>query len=119
MGPSAQARKFLCFTDHDPDDIVLRQAKIVGSAQRRRSGAVLQHGSLLLGLSGRTPELPGLSDLASASTEVDRWAEVLRSILPAALGLAPEAGDLTVVERSAAASLASGKYADPAWTGKR
>ena len=38
--------------------------KILGSAQRRSRGALLQHGSLLLETSPAAPELPGLSDLA-------------------------------------------------------
>lgn len=39
--------------------------KVLGSAQRRRRGAVLQHGSLLLRRSEFLPELPGLCDLAT------------------------------------------------------
>lgn len=55
---------FLCFSRGDKNDIVLGAVKIVGSAQRRRRGAVLQHGSLLLNQSPFAPELLGLLDLA-------------------------------------------------------
>jgi lipoyl(octanoyl) transferase len=55
---------FLCFGRGDPRDIVLCNHKIVGSAQRRRRGAVLQHGSVLLRRSEYAPEFPGLHDLA-------------------------------------------------------
>ena len=41
-------RPLLCFTGRDPEDIVGMGHKSVGSAQRRRGGAVLQHGSILL-----------------------------------------------------------------------
>src|SRR5947199_272477 len=63
--PESDARPFLCFTGRDAEDIVLGGSKLVGGAQRRRSGAVLQHGSLLLARSPATPELPGLSELAT------------------------------------------------------
>ena len=62
-----QKRPLLCFTDPDPEDIVTNGVKIVGSAQRRRGGAVLQHGSLLLARSCRTPELLGVCDVADES----------------------------------------------------
>ena len=55
----AAARPFLCFADRDPEDLVCQGAKIAGSAQRRRSGAILQHGSMLLRQSAITPEFRG------------------------------------------------------------
>jgi lipoate-protein ligase A len=54
---------FLCFGRGDPRDIVLGGHKILGSAQRRRRGAVLQHGSLLVHRSEHAPQFPGLLDL--------------------------------------------------------
>jgi lipoyl(octanoyl) transferase len=56
---------FLCFGRTDPHDVVLNGQKIVGSAQRRRRGAVLQHGSVLLRRSEYAPQFPGLLDLLS------------------------------------------------------
>ncbi len=64
---SGRDRPFLCFGDRDADDIVVDRVKLVGSAQRRRAGAVLQHGSLLLGRSDVTPELLGLRELAATT----------------------------------------------------
>jgi lipoyl(octanoyl) transferase len=55
---------FLCFGRGDPRDVVIRGNKIVGSAQRRRRGAILQHGSVLLRASEFAPQFPGLLDLA-------------------------------------------------------
>ncbi|HEV8069081.1 MAG TPA: hypothetical protein VGP76_15190 [Planctomycetaceae bacterium] len=54
---------FLCFGRGDPRDIVLKGHKVLGSAQRRRRGAVLQHGSLLTQRSEYAPQFPGLLDL--------------------------------------------------------
>lgn len=55
---------FLCFLREAAPDLVVRGHKVLGSAQRRRRGAVLQHGSLLLRASEHTPEILGLCDLA-------------------------------------------------------
>ena len=54
---------FLCFSRGDRNDLVLDRVKVVGSAQRRRKGAVLQHGSILLEASPHEPALPGIADL--------------------------------------------------------
>ena len=63
---SEGADPFLCFLRSDPRDIVCRGYKIVGSAQRRRRGHILQHGSIMLSKSALTPELPGILDLCEA-----------------------------------------------------
>ncbi len=69
-GASAPEREamFLCFGRGDPRDVVLQGYKIVGSAQRRRRGAVLQHGSVLLRRSEFAPQFPGILDLAPAES---------------------------------------------------
>lgn len=54
---------FLCFSRGDRNDLVLDGVKVVGSAQRRRKGAILQHGSILLEASPHAEELPGIQDL--------------------------------------------------------
>ena len=60
-----QGQPFLCFSRGDSRDILLNGHKIVGSAQRRRKGAVLQHGSILLRASEFASEFPGIADLAA------------------------------------------------------
>lgn len=55
----------LCFQRKNSHDVTLNQKKVLGSAQRRRRGAIMQHGSLLLRASAVAPEIPGLADLAS------------------------------------------------------
>jgi len=57
---------FLCFIRGDRHDILEGDHKIVGSAQRRRRGAVLQHGSLIIEASPHASEIPGICDLADA-----------------------------------------------------
>lgn len=56
---------FLCFSRGDRNDLVLSGVKVAGSAQRRRKGAVLQHGSILLEASPHAPELPGIANLVT------------------------------------------------------
>ena len=58
---------FLCFSRGDDFDVVLGTRKVLGSAQRRRRGAVLQHGSLVLRASRLAPQFPGLFDLQQGS----------------------------------------------------
>ena len=117
--PGEGARPFLCFLDRDPEDVLLGGAKIVGSAQRRRPGAVLQHGSFLLRGSDATPELPGLSDLAPSRIGRGDWPARLGMALPRALGLAPYPGEVSGCEGSRAESLAVEVYRRAAWTNKR
>lgn len=59
------AEPFLCFLRGDPNDVVhVSGVKIIGSAQRRRRGVILQHGSILLQASALACDLPGIQDLA-------------------------------------------------------
>jgi len=59
------AEPFLCFLRGDPNDVVhVSGVKIIGSAQRRRRGVILQHGSILLQASALACDLPGIQNLA-------------------------------------------------------
>lgn len=58
-----QIEPTLCFLRQDEHDVTLNGIKVLGSAQRRRRGAILQHGSLILRASSQAPQLPGLEDL--------------------------------------------------------
>lgn len=117
--PASGARPFLCFADRDTEDVVQGGAKIVGSAQRRRAGAVLQHGSLLLARSPATPELPGLEDLSPIDEDPAVWADFLRTILYESLDLDPRIDDIAYHERVQAEALVSSRYGNPAWTRRR
>lgn len=66
---TAARASFLCFERRTPGDVILRGAKVCGSAQRRIGSAVLQHGSLLLSRSDCAPELPGLHDLGGITPQ--------------------------------------------------
>jgi len=57
---------FLCFERRSPGDIVVGESKVMGSAQRRVAGAILQHGSLLLQSSPHAPSLAGLREMSGS-----------------------------------------------------
>src|SRR3990172_5155621 len=64
-------KPFLCFGRGDSRDVVCQGFKVVGSAQRRRQGAVLQHGSVLLARSEYAPQFPGIFDLSPGIPSAD------------------------------------------------
>ena len=96
------AEPFLCFLREASHDLVLHGHKVLGSAQRRRRGAVLQHGSLLLGSSASVPELLGLSELAPAFQWSQQDAAELGRQMGHALGGELITGELPDSVRSAA-----------------
>jgi len=105
------AQPFLCFQRRTCFDVVIGDAKIAGSAQRRRRGAVLQHGSILLAHSRFAPELPGIRELAAANiTAPDlarRWAPHFAHSLQSPL----VQGTISALEREQAEGLAVRRFA--------
>lgn len=93
----------LCFSRRDSHDVVRDQHKILGSAQRRRRGAILQHGSLLLKASPLTPSQLGLHDLGLAGElAADDLKDVVKHVSQQV-----EIGALSATELAAAKGLAS------------
>ena len=91
---------FLCFLREAAPDLVVRGQKVLGSAQRRRRGAVLQHGSLLLRASEHVPEILGLCDLAPYFAESKFVAADLAERLARCLGENSVVCELPEVVRS-------------------
>jgi lipoate-protein ligase A len=109
----------LCFLHHTPGDLLLRGAKIVGSAQRKMRGALLQHGGILLAESAHTPALPGVAELTGVVVLVSEFGAALSAQLTAHTGWHWRANDWTGAERRRIAELAAAKYGDPVWNDKR
>jgi lipoate-protein ligase A len=110
---------FLCFQRRTCTDVILGEAKIAGSAQRRRRGAVLQHGSVLLERSRFAPELPGICELTGnalcPSQLIERWLDQLTH----RLHVTPIDGALTPAEAGRSHALAADRFADESFLARR
>lgn len=104
---------FLCFGRGDARDIILNGHKIVGSAQRRRRGAILQHGSILLSASLHAPEFPGIQELTGHQLHSRELAELLAPRVSPLLGLASLETTWPVYTRECASTLVA-NYQSPA-----
>ncbi|HVP22609.1 MAG TPA: biotin/lipoate A/B protein ligase family protein [Conexivisphaerales archaeon] len=121
------------------NDVVVRGRKISGSAQVRRNGAVLQHGTVLMEMDTevafRVLRVPAVktqerslgspadrvTTLASEGVKAgaDRVrAELIRGFSKS-LGVELVEGVLSKDEAAAAGMYAEKRYLDPAWTGSR
>ena len=126
--------EFFCFSRRAGGDLVVAGAgdgpaaidpKIMGSAQRRLAGAVVQHGSLLLRTNpgvGSVARHPGLEDLVpalrppAARMLADSWLALLGPALGGSFGW--ESGRFVAAhERDIAARIAG--YADSRWLARR
>ncbi|HUY90737.1 MAG TPA: lipoate--protein ligase family protein [Pirellulales bacterium] len=116
---SASSEPFLCFNRRGIGDILIGTSKVGGSAQRRRGGSVLQHGSLLLRRSAAAPELPGIEDLCRQVRSWEEWRSLFSGKLVQSLEIAARAAPLSESLRQRAADLAQDKYAAPSWNARR
>ncbi len=121
----ASDQPFLCFQRFCPEDVLLpgsdghTTAKIVGSAQRRRRGAILQHGSILLATSPIASELPGIRELTGVDLAADELVKAISERLAESLVL-----DLLPNKRLASsdrqiANLQMSKYNQTVWNERR
>lgn len=109
---------FLCFERRAANDLVVGADKVLGSAQRSRRGALLQHGSLITAPSDYAPGLLGLGNHVSASA-IDELRDQLTDVLASLWGVTFVKSSLTEQERQAAQKLANEKFGQPIWTYKR
>jgi lipoate-protein ligase A len=134
VGPDASAA---CFEAPSAYEIVVQGRKLLGSAQNRRAGYVLQHGSLPL-----VGDLSRLVDCLTTASEEERAAlrkslaghavtveealgravdfdeavAAMAAGIEEGLGIRLDAGALTEEEERCAMQLAREKYGDDAWT---
>jgi len=133
-GPTARA----CFRDPLPGEVTAEGRKLIGSAQWRDGGALLQHGSILLANEQRvTEELRmtsrgpgsasrsdahtgaiGLGDLMKAIPSMADLVGALRAGFETEFDIPVEAGSLGKPELEAVARLID-RYEDPTWTWRR
>ncbi len=123
-----QDEPFLCFERRSKGDILLRKLranshtlthKIVGSAQRRRHGVVLQHGSILLGQSKVAPELQGFAEITKSKISPSDLLSPLLDSLAKNLALDLTKTSLSEHLSAHAHEIQQKKYQDTDWTERR
>ena len=110
---------FLCFQRRTPSDVLIGSRKIAGSAQRRRRGAVLQHGSVLLRRSMAVPELPGLEDLRGKPITAEELLPAWLDRLAATLELRFLPATASQQEEKDAHQLVAQRYSQTSWNALR
>jgi len=121
---TSQTEPFLCFGRGDERDLVYQGQKILGSAQRRRRGAVVQHGSLLLLTSEYAPHFPGLlNQTHQTNLYQDNFLATLMEEFSLAISrvitLPLQSQNLTDDEFVQATHLEKEKYSQPSWTSRK
>ncbi|MFG0265328.1 MAG: biotin/lipoate A/B protein ligase family protein [Rhodopirellula sp. JB055] len=120
---SAKADKrfepFLCFQRRTDEDLIVNGYKVLGSAQRRTKGALLQHGSLLWSVSPHAEVLPGMQQLSGRSLDLRAFVRGLQQRLATIFGVDWQAGSLESTELEAAEQIVTQRYGNPDWTAKR
>lgn len=109
---------FLCFERRAKVDVVIGKRKVIGSAQRSRRGALLQHGSILLAASPLASHLAGIRDFTNELRESEFLPAVGRAV-EERWGWQLGPGELTPEERQRANELVVEKYANDQWTKQR
>jgi lipoate-protein ligase A len=117
--PGEQFPGFLCFGHLAAGDLLLGPNKVVGSAQRRRRGALLQHGAVLLARSPHAPALPGIRELAGRQLDVPAVCDAVRRAFEERTRWKVAESDWTESERQSAEALERDKYATDAWNARR
>ena len=106
-----------CFEAIAPHELTLAGRKLVGSAQARREGALLQQGSIRL-----APEPAEAAQATSLQEELGRpvsWDELAEALVAGfvrAWGIEIRRGTLTAEEENLARRLERECYGDPGWT---
>lgn len=121
---TVETEPFLCFGRGDERDLVYQGNKILGSAQRRRRGAIVQHGSLLLLTSEYASHFPGLLNQVEQTslyqeTFLTQLTEEFSQAISQAISLPLQSQNLTDEEFSLARHLEKEKYSKTAWTSRK
>ncbi|MGQ9572951.1 MAG: lipoate--protein ligase family protein [Dehalococcoidia bacterium] len=106
-----------CFEAIAPHELTLDGAKLVGSAQLRRNGVLLQQGSIRLASAGAQPS--GAISLEQALGRRLPRRQIARALTEGfrrAWGVRFRRARLTAEEEQLARRLEREKYANPAWT---
>lgn len=114
--PSPRSGPLFCFEKPGRTDLLLDGVKLLGSAQRRTGGRVLQHGSLLL--DRRFTSHPGGHLDDPTGEKAATWTDAFLERLAEQVGLTLCASDWTS-DQLADIARRRARYADDAWTRRR
>ena len=114
--PDEAARRAWCFEAVAPHELTLAGRKLVGSAQARRGGALLQQGSIRLSPEPAEAAATSLQEALGRPVSWDELAEALIRGFARAWGIEIRPGELTTEEEELARCLEREWYADPDWT---
>jgi lipoate-protein ligase A len=109
----------LCFLHHTPGDLLVSGHKVAGSAQRKRRGALLQHGGILLRQSPHTPELPGIAELTGRDLAAEELEAAVLGALRESTEWRVESGAWTEGEEALRSVQVATRYTQAAWNEKR
>lgn len=109
----------LCFRHVTAGDLLAGDLKVVGSAQRKQRGALLQHGAILLAASPFTPSLPGIQELSGRRPELDALQTAVITAFRADTGWQADLHDWSKKERLRIEELVRSKYAQSSWNARR
>ncbi len=110
---------FLCFQRRAERDVLVGDAKIAGSAQRRHRGTLLQHGSVLLRRSSAAPELEGIAELTSVEIDSMELAACWAARVASSLGLTLRPAAASADELEAAGRVRLAQFANSSWINRR
>ena len=99
----------LCFQRKDSHDVTVDGKKILGSAQRRRRGAIMEHGSLIRRTSAYAPSIVGMLNLREVVLPSD-FTKQLAETVANLIAVTWEFGTLTVEEATLADQLRADSY---------
>ena len=120
-----------CFDEPAPGEVTVAGRKLVGSAQARLGGAILQHGSVLIGpgqerLLGLRPSVGGGASrtptcLEEVLGQAPLWADLVDAVVSGVQGVVEgdwRRGELNGAERAKSRALTE-RYASAEWTWRK
>jgi lipoate-protein ligase A len=109
----------LCFLHQTAGDLTVSGHKLVGSAQRKARGALLQHGAVLLARSTHTPSLPGLAELTGIEPRSHAVSAAVLDAIRSQTGWHFREGGWSDAERDRIRQVAAEKFGSQGWNEKR
>jgi lipoyl(octanoyl) transferase len=109
----------LCFQHFTEGDLLIGGGKVVGSAQRRQRGALLQHGAIHLARSPYAPVLSGIRELSGLTLSAEQVAAAVSKEFASQTAWDLNPGQWTSAELQRSTELRESRYRQDKWNRKR